>query len=488
MLEASKKISLLLSILAVALFASACEDGTSVQDPSVLSSGPATLRVLLTDAPADYIAAAEVDIGAVEILPADGPPILLSDDGTDGFVNLLDFTGSATMMLAEAEIEAGSYSQLRLIIEAARVELEDGYTFRDGTTEADLKVPSGAQTGLKLNLSSAEDTDGDGPLEIVPGEMVLVLDFDVSQSFVLRGNFETPAGVHGVIFKPTLRVTAEDVAASISGVVTTALADTEVGGLLVRAEPTDGGSVEGYQSQTGTAVTADDGSYTIFFLVPGSYEVTVDLEPGLGTDPSSRAIMLGDAEDATGVDFEIIDVTGSISGAVTTALANTDVSGLTVTATGPDTLQTTTDAGGLYTFDPVLPGAYTVTVQVGTDLVTDPSFQDVTVADGEDVVDVDFEVLEDVSGSISGTVTTALPSTSVDGLTVTATPAAAGATPVMTTTDAVGDYSFDSLAPGDYTVTVDVGTGLTTTPASAAIQLTDNEDETDVDFEVIASS
>lgn len=489
---AKARTSLLFSTLFAALFAGACDDGTNVQDPSNLqSTGPATVRVLLTDDPSAYIAAAEVDIGAVELIPSDDSGhVMLSDDGTDGFVNLLDFQEAATTQIAEAEVDAGSYSQLRLVVEAARVQLAEGYTFRDGSTEKDLKVPSGAQTGIKLNLHPADGEDG--PVEIIPGETVLVLDFDVSQSFVLQGNFETPAGVHGVIFKPTIRVAVEDVAASISGTVSTELEGVSVEGLTVRAEPTDGGTVEGYQSQTGTAVTDENGDYTIFFLVPGSYDVSVDLEAGLGTDPASRAITLGNGEAATGADFAIIDVTGSIAGTVSTELEGVSVEGLTVTATaaaeGVDPLETTTDGDGNYMFDSVLPGDYAVTVAVGEDLLTDPASRDVTVGAGEDVADVDFEIIEDVSGSISGTVSTELEGVSVEGLTVTATPDDAEVDPSSTATGSDGTYSFDSLAPGNYTISVTVGDGLATDPATASVTLDENENETGVDFDVITAS
>lgn len=482
---------LLLTTLFAALLAGACEDGTNVQDQAAQDPGTATVRVLLTDAPSDYIAAAEVDIGAVELIPSDdGERVVLSEDGTDGFVNLLDFQAAATTPIAEADIDGGSFSQLRLVVEAARVELAEGYTFRDGSTEKDLKVPSGAQTGIKLNLHPA--VGDDGPVEIMPGETVLVLDFDVSESFVLLGNFETPAGVHGVIFKPTIRVAVEDVAASISGTVSTELEGVSVEGLTVRAEPTDGGTVAGYQSETGTALTDENGDYTIFFLVPGSYEVTVDLEAGLGTEPSSRPITLGNGEAATGADFEIIDVTGSIAGAVSTEIEGESVEGLTVTATpaaeGMDPLETTTDGDGNYMFDSVMPGDYTVTVAVGEDLLTDPASREVTVGTGEDVTGVDFAIIEDVSGSISGTVSTELEGVSVEGLTVTATPDAEGADPANTATGSDGTYSFEGLAPGDYTITVAVGDGLATDPASASVTLDENEDETGVDFDVITAS
>ncbi|MDH3207233.1 MAG: DUF4382 domain-containing protein [Gemmatimonadota bacterium] len=490
MLGARSKASILLSALLLSVFSTACDnEAVGVENQSAGPvDGPATVRILLTDAPADYIGAAWVDIGAVELIPADeedGPAVVLSEDGTDGFVNLLELQNAATMTIAEAEIEPGAFSQLRLIVEAARVELIEGYTFRDGTTEMDLKVPSGAQTGIKLNLHPADDQDG--PVVIIPGETVLVLDFDVNRSFVLRGNPETPAGVHGVIFKPTLRVTVEDVAASISGRVTTDLDDVDVGGLTVFAAPTDGGAVEGYQTTTASAITAEDGTYTVHFLVPGSYDVTVELEPGLGTDPESRPVTLAFKEDATGVDFEIIDVTGSIAGTVTTDLEES-VEGLAVTAT-PDgegaPLETTTGEEGAYLFGSVVAGTYTVTVAVGEDRLTDPASVEVEVAPGEDVEDVDFEVIEDVSGSIAGTVTTGLEDVSVVGLTVTATPDGGG-DPIVTTTGEGGAYLVDSLAADTYTVTVAAGDGLTTDPASREIDLDEDEEETGADFVVVA--
>lgn len=385
--------SRLLPALMLALAVGAC-DSTPVDQGELDRNGEmATLSILLTDAPADYIAAAEVDIGRVELLPAgDGPPIVLSEDGTDGFVNLLDFQDAATMQLAEAEIEAGDYSQLRLIVEAARVGLIEGYAFRDGSTEKDLFVPSGAQTGIKLNLQGDEDM----PLTIVPGETVLVLDFDVNQSFVLQGNFETPAGVHGVIFKPTLRVTGQDVAASISGVVSTALEGVSVEGLVVTAEPTDAGSVPGYQTLSGTAITDENGAYTIHFLVPGSYEVSVAVDEGLGTEPAMHSVELGFSEAATGADFEIIeDVSGSIAGSVTTALAGYSVEGLEVTATPAegDPVIVETDAEGAYLFGSLAAGTYTITVQAGEGFTTDPASTEVVLAEDAEVIDVDFAVI-----------------------------------------------------------------------------------------------
>jgi hypothetical protein len=286
-------------------------------DPAAVGKN-ATVRVLLTDAPSDYIEAAFVDIGQVQIIPGGNEgPITLSEDGTDGLVNLLDLRDAATTLLAEGIVEPGTYHQLRLIVEQARVALAsvDGAQLRfpDGMTEQDMKVPSGAQTGIKLNLKPADpgqdgDAEGsDGGVEIVPGETVLILDFDVSRSFVIQGNPETPAGIKSVHFKPTLRVIVQDGSGSISGTVSTALSAELVKGLTVTATPAEDTYFGEYQTQSAQAVTGEDGKYTIPFLVPGSYTVSVTPPAGYVATPASSAVDVDPAENEVNIDFAIVE-------------------------------------------------------------------------------------------------------------------------------------------------------------------------------------
>lgn len=98
----------------------------------------------------------------------------------------------------EYEVPAGTYAQLRMVVSDARVVLEEGYEFNDGSTEKALFVPSGAQSGIKVMLLEPITTET-GTLAVVP------VDFDVNQNFVLQGDPETPAGLNGVIFTPVLR-------------------------------------------------------------------------------------------------------------------------------------------------------------------------------------------------------------------------------------------------------------------------------------------
>ena len=71
-----------------------------------------------------------------------------------------------------------------------------------GTSSPGIKFPSAAQSGLKINLSK--------PVVIVGGATTtLLVDFDVNDSFVLRGNTITQ---NGLLFKPVVNATIVDAA------------------------------------------------------------------------------------------------------------------------------------------------------------------------------------------------------------------------------------------------------------------------------------
>jgi hypothetical protein len=314
--------ALAIGAILMALLLLGCEG-----DPASVD-GQARVTVLLTDAPSDYIEEARVDIGRIEIIPAGpGAPILLSEDGTDGPVNLLELQNAATEALAFGVLEPGFYTQLRLIVESAHVVLagngENQLRFRDGDTEKALKVPSGARTGIKLNLAPAVADEGeeetsdpdDEPkqqgVEIVPGDTDLILDFDVHESFVFQGNPLTPAGIKGVLFKPTIRVIVGHGATTISGTVTTAVPELVLEGLLVTAKPVAGTSTGDFQTRAAHAFTVARGDgtigYTVYFVIPGG-DYTVSLTPpdGYASDPAD--VLVEDVSEDTpveDVDFEV---------------------------------------------------------------------------------------------------------------------------------------------------------------------------------------
>ena len=101
-------------------------------------------------------------------------------------------------LTGEVELPAGTYRQLRMIVADAEVTLAEGYTFSNGESMRKLFIPSGAQSGIKVNLVEPITTEA-GAVDVV------LVDFDVNQNFVLQGNPDTPAGLRGVLFTPMLR-------------------------------------------------------------------------------------------------------------------------------------------------------------------------------------------------------------------------------------------------------------------------------------------
>jgi hypothetical protein len=112
--------------------------------------------------------------------------------------DLLQLTNGANTFLGDAQVAAGSYDGFRLIIDPAKssVTLNDASnTVIGGESIVGLKFPSAAKTGIKIKLSA--------PLDVTEGQTtVLVVKFDVSKSFVVRGS---SIDQNGLLFKPVIR-------------------------------------------------------------------------------------------------------------------------------------------------------------------------------------------------------------------------------------------------------------------------------------------
>ena len=186
------------ALLAVSMFAaSACSDTTGVPTSHV--------QILLTDAPSDMIASAEVWISHVYLQGGVGEPEedeggrvdLFNDPESPHHYDLLDLQDGLTADLTGfVEIEAGLYQGLRLVVDSARVTLVEGLAFPDDTDTALLMVPSGSESGIKVML--------DGVIEVAEGEStILTVDFDVDRNFVIQGG-EGESAIRGVLFTPVL--------------------------------------------------------------------------------------------------------------------------------------------------------------------------------------------------------------------------------------------------------------------------------------------
>lgn len=179
---------------AVPVAMSCSEDGAGPRSPSYV-------QVALTDAPASVIGAAEVWISRIYLVPSTDSAkfvVLFEDQENPRHYDLLDLRNGLTADLTDpVAVESGEYTQLRLVVDSARVTLAEGYTFWDGTVSRSLKVPSGSENGIKVRLAE--------PLDAEAGQLTVILvDFDVERNFVVQGNPDTPAGIQGILFTPTL--------------------------------------------------------------------------------------------------------------------------------------------------------------------------------------------------------------------------------------------------------------------------------------------
>jgi len=174
----------LFAALGLALTGAACSDSTG-------NATSGKITVLLTDAPGD-IKTAMVTIsqiylqGSSEGDDASGRVILRDTPVT---TDLLTLASSTAELVKDATIPAGTYGQLRFVITGGYIEVEnaDGTTSifasspdyaglpAGATVNGSLKMPSFAQSGLKVSVP--------GGITIGGQQTVLLVDFDVSQSF-----------------------------------------------------------------------------------------------------------------------------------------------------------------------------------------------------------------------------------------------------------------------------------------------------------------
>ena len=155
----------------------------------------ASVTLRLSDAPGSF-QSATVWVSRVQLVGADTAPITVAD--TPAVYDLLALQNGVTALLGSATIPAGAYEQLRLVVDSARVVLASGLALATGDTVASLRVPSGMETGIKVTFA--------GPVQLPPGPGTLLVDFDVSQSFVLTGPADAP---FGVLFTPVIHATRQ---------------------------------------------------------------------------------------------------------------------------------------------------------------------------------------------------------------------------------------------------------------------------------------
>ena len=198
-------------------------------------SGKARFQVALTDDPGNYD---EVNIDVQDIR------INYSDDADKGWISLpgvkagmydiLRLANGKDTLLADAEINSGKISQIRLVLGTNNYVKIGGQRF-------DLQTPSSQQSGLKLKINQ-EVTEGI--------TYKLLMDFDASRSIVKTGSGKFN-------LKPVIRTSLEAMGGSMKGYV------------LPNSIATAVYAIQGTDTITGTYTV--NGAYLLKGLAAGSY-------------------------------------------------------------------------------------------------------------------------------------------------------------------------------------------------------------------------
>lgn len=255
----SRTLMTLAVTAALAALAVGCSD--SVSEPK---AGAGTMRVSLIDAPGDYDAV-NLEVIAVRVhrdeagIQDGGPDMMsgwttISSDTT--YVDLLTLTNGNHTVLADSTLPAGHYTQVRLLLGDGNTVVVDGETF-------DLDVPSGSQSGLKLNH----------PFDIEDGMVYSVtLDFDADRSI-----HRTGAGQYKL--KPVMRLMVDGISGSISGTV----------------EPVESRALVLALSDGDTVITYADtltGNFRFPMLTAGSYDLELSATAGAYRDSTLTGVVV----------------------------------------------------------------------------------------------------------------------------------------------------------------------------------------------------
>jgi hypothetical protein len=173
------------------------EPGSATTGPGAPATGPGTIVVRLTDAPGAYDAV-NIVVDSIRVHVESGDTIngWYTISHSPATYDLLDYMNGRDTIIAGDTVPAGYYSQMRLYIGQGSNVTKDGVSHP-------LVIPSGSQSGLKLNIQAS----------ISPGvQYALLLDFDASRSIVVTGNGR-------YMLKPVIRTVATAVSGSLMGKV-----------------------------------------------------------------------------------------------------------------------------------------------------------------------------------------------------------------------------------------------------------------------------
>lgn len=277
-----RRIITLTSVVFLLLFSPfGCEkeEPGDIPGPGEPSVKKGILNVWVSDAPfpADLIDQAMVTVVRLDIKQQEDTIFHHFSEDTVSF-DLLALRNGIMESLASEELIEGTYDQLRLLIDHASIKLEDGRTNV-------LKVPGGPQSGLKILFNP--------PIRIYSGRVAnVLLDFNLSRSFILTGNPKSAGDIRGFNFKPVIRAAVIDSTGMVAGKV-----ENLSGQPLANAEVWISGD-----TVIASTFTDSKGAYALLGIPEGKFRGTAALEGFVAQETGGIQIS---AMEKTVLDFQL---------------------------------------------------------------------------------------------------------------------------------------------------------------------------------------
>jgi len=235
------------------------------------------MSLAVSDAPVDGAQAVVVKFTGIELTANSGNPVDITF-AQPKTIDLMTQSGTASAVLFNQPIAAGSYGQIRLVVVADGNPSNSYIVLSDGTMHG-LQVPSGSETGLKLVTGFTVPSSG-------------VVDYTID--FDLRQAITCPPGQAPACFlKPVERLVDNTTVGNIQGVVSASLVPTGCtpgvylySGTVTAPEdmnstapPTD--TNQPLASKVPVANSQPPYYYQFTFLPPGSYTVAFTCQAAL---------------------------------------------------------------------------------------------------------------------------------------------------------------------------------------------------------------
>jgi hypothetical protein len=305
-------------LVATALGVAACGGGNSMMPAtSQVQSQMNQMRLSVADAPpADNATHVVVVFTGVELTGNSGNPVTITFPAPKS-IDLMTQSDTASAVLFDQPIPAGSYGQIRLMVTADGSANNSYIDFADGSRMG-LQVPSGSETGFKLVSGFTVPSSG-------------VVDYTID--FDLRKAITCPPGqAPACILKPVERLVDNTSVGNIQGQITSALpsgctpgvylysgAVTKLEDMNSTAPSTD--TNQPLASKVPVATSAPPYYYQFTFLPPGTYTVAFTCEAALDnpdqTDPSVILTPVATTAVSAGQTAKVDIALGSIQGQVT---------------------------------------------------------------------------------------------------------------------------------------------------------------------------